>query len=47
MEQTKGRLFVTTFSSNIHRLQTVVDLAYEFRRHVVLLGRSLDRNLFY
>jgi ribonuclease J len=44
-EQTKGRLFVTTFSSNIHRLQTLVDLAYEFRRRVVLLGRSLDRNL--
>jgi ribonuclease J len=44
-EQTKGRLFVTTFSSNIHRLQTVIDLAYEFRRRVVLLGRSLDRNL--
>jgi ribonuclease J len=44
-EQTKGRLFVTTFSSNIHRLQTAVDLAYEFRRHVVVLGRSLDRNM--
>lgn len=44
-ERTQGRLFVTTFSSNIHRLQTLVDLAYEFRRHVVLLGRSLDRNL--
>ena len=44
-EQTKGRLFVTTFSSNIHRLQVLVDLAWEFHRHVVLLGRSLDRNL--
>ena len=44
-EQTKGRLFVTTFSSNIHRLQQLVDLAYEFRRQVVILGRSLDRNL--
>ena len=44
-ERTKGRLFVTTFSSNIHRLQTVIDLAYEFRRRVVVLGRSLDRNL--
>lgn len=44
-EQTKGRLFVATFSSNIHRLQTLVDLAYEFRRRVVILGRSLDRNL--
>jgi ribonuclease J len=45
LEQTKGRLFVTTFSSNIHRLQTVLDLAYEFRRRVVVLGRSLDRNM--
>ncbi|WLT32911.1 ribonuclease J [Geothrix sp. PMB-07] len=44
-EQTKGRLFVATFSSNIHRLQTLVDLAYEFRRRVVILGRSLDRNM--
>jgi ribonuclease J len=44
-EQTKGRLFITTFSSNIHRLQTVLDLAWEFRRQVVLLGRSLERNL--
>lgn len=44
-EQTKGRLFVATFSSNIHRLQTVLDLAWEFRRRVVVLGRSLDRNM--
>ena len=44
-EQTRGRLFVTTFSSNIHRLQMLIDLAYAFRRRVVLLGRSLDRNL--
>jgi ribonuclease J len=44
-EQTTGRLFVTTFSSNIHRLQMLLDLAYEFRRRVVILGRSLDRNL--
>jgi ribonuclease J len=43
-EQTQGRLFVTTFSSNIHRLQTLVDLAYEHDRKVVLLGRSLERN---
>ncbi|HJW72674.1 MAG TPA: ribonuclease J [Geothrix sp.] len=44
-EQTKGRLFVTTFSSNIHRLQLLLDLAYQFNRRVVLLGRSLERNL--
>jgi ribonuclease J len=44
-ELTKGRLFVTTFSSNIHRLQLLLDLAYQFERRVVLLGRSLERNL--
>ncbi len=43
--QTRGRLFVTTFSSNLHRLQLLVDLAHEFRRRVVLLGRSLERNI--
>ena len=42
---TTGRLFVTTFSSNIHRLQVLVDLAYAHDRRVVLLGRSLERNL--
>lgn len=42
---TAGRLFVTTFSSNIHRLQTLLDLAYAHGRQVVLLGRSLERNI--
>ena len=44
-EQTKGRLFVTTFSSQIHRLQLLIELAYAGHRRVVLLGRSLERNL--
>ncbi len=43
--QTSGRLVVTTFSSNIHRLQLLLDLAYEHGRQVVLLGRSLERSL--
>jgi ribonuclease J len=42
---TRGRLFVATFSSNIHRIQTLLNLAYEHQRKVVLLGRSIDRNL--
>jgi len=42
---TPGRLVVTTFSSNIHRLQLLLDLAYEHGRQVVLLGRSLERSL--
>lgn len=43
--QTRGKLFVATFSSNIHRVQTLVDLAYEEGRKVCLLGRSMERNV--
>jgi len=42
---TKGKLFIATFSSNIHRIQTLLDLAYEEKRKVCLLGRSMDRNV--
>ena len=42
---TPGRLVVTTFSSHIHRIQALLDLAYAHRRQVVLLGRSMERNL--
>ncbi len=42
---TQGRLVVATFSSNIHRLQTLVDLAHEAGRRVCLVGRSLERNV--
>lgn len=43
--QTKGKLFIALFSSNIHRIQTLLNLAYEEGRKVVVLGRSLDRNV--
>ncbi len=43
--QTEGRLVVTLFSSHIHRVQTLLNLAYEEGRKVVLLGRSLERNV--
>ena len=39
-----GRVIVTTFSSHIHRVQGVLDAAYEDARSVALLGRSLNRN---
>lgn len=44
-EQTEGRLFVATFSSSIHRLQIVFDIAHEFGRKVCVLGRSMQRNV--
>lgn len=43
--RTKGKLFVSTFSSNIHRIQILLDLAYEENRRVCLLGRSMERNV--
>jgi ribonuclease J len=36
-----GRLVVTTFSSHLHRMQQIIDLAVRFRRKVALVGRSL------
>jgi ribonuclease J len=36
-----NRLFVSCFSSSIHRLQQIVDLSQEFGRKVALVGRSM------
>ena len=44
-EQSQGRILISTFSSSIHRLQIVFDLAYEFGRKVCVLGRSMQKNV--
>lgn len=44
-QRTSGRLVVATFSSQIHRIQTLLDLAYDNNRKIVLVGRSLERNV--
>ncbi|MDR1734571.1 MAG: ribonuclease J [Oscillospiraceae bacterium] len=36
------RIFVATFSSNIHRVQQIMDTAHQLGRKVALLGRSLE-----
>lgn len=41
----EGRILVSTFSSSIHRLQIIFDLAYEFGRQVCVLGRSMQKNV--
>ncbi len=40
-----GRVIMTMFSSNIWRLQSVLRAAYETGRRVLVVGRSLQRNL--
>ncbi|MDH3629107.1 MAG: ribonuclease J [Acidobacteriota bacterium] len=40
-----GRVFVTLFSSNIHRIQGLVDVARECGRRVAVVGASLIRHV--
>jgi ribonuclease J len=41
----EGRIVVTSFASNIHRVQQVVDAAYALNRKVALVGRSMRKNV--
>src|SRR5436190_15546164 len=41
----QGRIVVTCFASNIHRLQQVVDAAAALGRKVALVGRSMRKNV--
>ena len=43
--QAEGRIFVSTFSSSMHRLQVVFDVAHSFGRKVCVLGRSMLKNV--
>jgi ribonuclease J len=36
-----GRLLFSTFSSNVHRIQQIIDLAATYRRRVALVGSSM------
>jgi ribonuclease J len=40
-ETPKNRIMVATFSSNIHRIQQIVNSAYKFGRKVAIIGRSM------
>jgi ribonuclease J len=40
----RGRIIVTSFASNVHRVQQVIDAAAELDRRVALVGRSMRKN---
>ena len=42
--QCEGRIIVTSFASNIHRVQQVIDAAEKLDRKVALVGRSMRKN---
>lgn len=44
LDTAKGRVIIAQFSSNIYRVQSILELAEEFGRKVALLGRSMSNN---
>ncbi len=40
-----GRIIVASFASHVHRVQQVLDSAYEYERKVAFIGRSMVRNM--
>ncbi len=41
---TRGRVFVATFASHIHRVAAVMSLAHQFGRKVAIIGRRMESN---
>jgi ribonuclease J len=44
-ETATGRIIVTCFSTSTHRIQIIMDLAQEFGRKVLVLGRSMMNSI--
>ncbi|EAJ7110102.1 ribonuclease J [Campylobacter upsaliensis] len=44
--KTKGRVIMSTFSSNIHRVYQAITYGLKYSRKVCVIGRSMERNLY-
>ncbi|WP_458700575.1 ribonuclease J [Sulfurospirillum sp. 1307] len=42
----RGRVIMSTFSSNIHRVYQAIEYGLRYNRKVCVIGRSMERNLF-
>jgi len=40
-----GRILITSFASNIHRMQQAIDVGVDCGRKIVVVGRSMRRNM--
>lgn len=44
--RSNGRVIMSTFSSNLHRIYQAIECAIKYSRKVCVIGRSMERNLF-
>jgi len=44
-KEAKGRVIMSTFSSNIHRVYQAIDYGVKYGRKVCIIGRSMEKNL--
>lgn len=44
--RTKGRVIMSTFGSNIHRVYQAITYGLKYGRKVCVIGRSMERNLY-
>ncbi|AXP09238.1 ribonuclease J [Campylobacter hepaticus] len=44
--RSKGRVIMSTFSSNIHRVYQAISYGLKYGRKVCVIGRSMERNLY-
>ena len=43
--EASGRLLISTFSSNISRIQQIIETSMKFRRKIIVFGRSMESNI--
>jgi ribonuclease J len=43
--KSKGRIIMSTFSSNLHRVSQAIDRGLKYGRKICIIGRSMEKNL--